>query len=182
MPVEYSDQDAAVLNGAHKLMDQLLSNPATKHVVEAAIKKIHPTVTTEVDRAAPIINAVRHVNQKVDQTVNWLKAREIDHNLKGKFDSLQRDYGYTDEGIEEIKRLMVAEKIPSPDAAAALFDRRNPPKAQEPSLFSPTDWGFGRVPEDEDAKLLWKNEDAWAEKQAKKVLQEISKGTYNERD
>ena len=182
MAVEYSDNDAAVLNGAHKLLDQLLANPQTKHIVEAQIKKLHPSVTTEVDRAAPIINAVRQVNNKVDQTVNWLKAREIDNALNAQFSNLKNKHHYTDEGIDEIKKLMIAEKIHSPEAAAALFDRRNPPQQQESSLFAPTDWGFGRVPADDDAKLLWKNEDAWAERQAMKVLGEIRKGTFNEAD
>jgi len=183
MSVELTDEQANVLNGAHRLMDQLLTNPKTKHVVEKAIKTIHPTVVTEADKAQPLINGIVNVNKKLDQTINYLKSKEIDSNLSSAFSKLKEDYAYTDEGIDEIKQLMVKERIPSPEAAAALYSRRNPPtSAQTPSLFSPTDWGFGHIePNDEDAKLLWKNEDAWADKQSRKILAEIAKGTFNDK-
>ena len=37
MPVELNDDQFAVLNGAHKLMDELMRNPATKHAAEALV-------------------------------------------------------------------------------------------------------------------------------------------------
>jgi hypothetical protein len=181
MPVEMTDEQAAVLNGAHRLMDQLLSNPKTKHVVEGAIKQIHPTVVTDVDRAAPLIGAIRNVDAKLNQTINYLKSKEIDSNLGNQFAKIKADYGFTDDGIDEIKKLMVKEKIASPEAAAALYDRRNPPvKPQEPTFFGPTSWDLGRINDDEDLKLLWKDEDRWAEKQAQKVMRDIAKGTYRD--
>lgn len=172
--------DEAIARGAQTLMDELLTNPKTKHAMEAAIKTLHPTVVTKADEAAPLINAIKNVNSKVDQTINWLKAREVDSNLAKEFGRVKDSYGFTDEGMDEIKRLMISEKIPSPEAAAALYEKRHPaPGPQEPSLFAPQQWGFGNIPDnDEDLKLLWKNEDQWAEKQARQVLKEISQGTY----
>jgi hypothetical protein len=174
-PVELGDDQFAILNGAHKLMDELMRNPKTKHQAEALVKQIHPGVVTEADRAAPLINAVKHVNQKVDQTINYLKAREIDDKLNGAFNDLRRA-GYTEEGIDKIKELMVKERIPNPAAAAAFWEKQNPPQVNEASLFSPSDWGFGQPSEDADLKLLWSNEDRWAERETARVLKEISKG------
>jgi hypothetical protein len=181
MPVTIDDERAQVLEGANRLMDQLLTNPKTKHVVERAIKEIHPAVVTDADRAQPLIAAITNVNKKVDQTINYLRSKELDGALGAQFDKVKTDYGFTDEGIDELKKFMIAEKIPQAEAAAALWQRRHPPAPpQAPSLFAPQEWGFGRVGTDEDRKLLWTNEDAWAEKQARKVLEEIAKGQLTE--
>src|SRR5262249_28041488 len=146
------------------------------HQAEALIKQIHPTVVTEADRAKPLIDAVRAVNTKVDQVTNYLRTKEIDGRLTEGFDVLRRN-GYTDEGIEKIKQLMVKEKIANPAAAAAYWEKQNPPTpANEASMFGPTDWGFGQPSEDTDLKLLWSNEDKWAEKEAGRVLREMAKG------
>jgi hypothetical protein len=176
MPVELSDDQFAVLNGAHKLMDELMRNPETKHSAEALVKKIHPNVVTEADRAKPLIDAVRTVNAKVDKVTQYLQSQQIDSRLNEGFETL-RKAGYTDEGIDKIKQLMVKEKIPNPEAAAAYWEKLNPPTpANEGSLFGPTDWGFGQPTDDADLKLLWSNEDKWAEKEAGRVLREMAKG------
>jgi hypothetical protein len=179
MPVELSDEQYAILNGAHKLMDQIATNPKTQHQFQALAKTVHPEIVTDADKAAPLINAVRQVNAKVDQVTNYLRAQQIDGRLNDGFSQL-RQAGYTDEGIDKIKQLMVKEKIPNPQAAAAYWEKLNPPAISEPSMFTPSDWGFGQASDDADLKLLWGNEDKWAEKETARVLKEFSKGRLEE--
>jgi hypothetical protein len=38
--------------------------------------------------------------------------------------------------------------------------------------MQPSDWGFGRKTEDANTKLLWEDEDAWAEQEARRVWAE----------
>ena len=57
-------------------------------------------------------------------------------------------------------------------AAAAFWEKQNPPKPAETSNFAPTAWGFGHKTEDKDLNLLFADEDAWADKEVRKVFSE----------
>ncbi len=72
----------------------------------------------------------------------------------------------------KVDDLMVEKEIPDIIVAADHWERQNPPKTQEPSIMAPSDWGFGKKTDDEDLKLLFSDEDAWAEKEARKAWAE----------
>lgn len=175
---EVSDNDLRVLRGAHALLDQLMKNKDTRRDVEKSIKKLHPTVQTTDDLAEPYVSKLEGVEKKIDEFIQSQKDRELDGKLNGSFKQL-RDAGYTDEGIEKIKKLMVDEQIANPEAAAAFWEKKNPPKVQEPSLFAPHDWQIN-TGDDNDTKLLFKDEDAWANREIQKVFSEIKAGKLDE--
>lgn len=171
---EIDDAELAILRGAHRLLDQLHTSPKTRRQFQKAVKELHPSTITDEDRVseAPEVKRLDSLEKTVTDFIDGWKTREQDNEFNAAFGRL-RDQGYTDEGIDKIKKLMVDRKIPDPEAGAALFDKINPAKPMEHSGFQPTSWNFGGMGADEpDTKLLFENEDLWAEREAMKVIRE----------
>ena len=169
--IELSEEEVRVLRGSKALMDQLLKSPKTRQQAERLIKTLHPEAVTTDDVAAPYIERIDGLEKKLDAHFKKQTDDALDAKLNAQISQLRED-GYTPEGIEKIKQIMVREQIPNAIAASKLWDRENPPKPQENSNFAPTDWGFGRKTDDVDLKLLFDDEDAWAEKEARKAWDE----------
>lgn len=172
--VEMTEEEAKLLRGSKVLMDQLLKSPKTKRTVEQEIKKLYPEAVTTDDIAAPYIERISGLESRLNKMVSDQQGERLDSKLNSQIQQL-RDEGYTEEGIAKIKEIMVQEQIPNAIAASKLWDKANPPKPAENSNFAPTDWGFGRQTDDADAALLFKDEDAWAEREARKVWDEETK-------
>ena len=168
-----SEEEAKLLRGSKALMDQLLKNKATRRDAEKLIKKLYPETTTTDDLAEPYIQRVEGLEKKLDEFFKRQDGEKLDNKLNGQIQEL-RDRGFTDDGIEKVKKLMVQESIPNALAAAAFWEQQNPPKPSAPAGYSPTDWGIGRKTDDADLTLLFQDEDAWAEKEATRVWQEES--------
>ena len=172
---EIDDAELDTLRKARGLLDGLLRDPKTKRAVEREIKKLHPETVITDDFDAPVLDEIRAIGAKVD---GFLKAQNdavVDGTLATAFDSLRRDSGYTDEGIEKIKAIMIERKVPDPMVAAAYYEKNNPPpKPQVPSSFNGMGWGIGAATEEPDTKLLFDDEDAFAEQEAGRFFQELA--------
>lgn len=167
---EISDDDFKVLQQSKLLLDQLLTNPKTVREQQKLIKEIHPNVQTIEDN--PIMEEVRSLAKRFDEDKRARRDREIDQQLDADFNHL-RQQGWQDSGLDKLKKFMVDNDIKSPIHAAAAYDRANPPEAVPPSYAAPTGWNFGDLAQNDDDKALFQNEDAWAEKEAAKVIQEM---------
>ena len=121
---------------------------------------------------APEVQRLNKLEKTVTDFIGNFTTKEQDAEINAAFGRL-REQGYTEEGIGKIKQLMVERKIADPEAGAALFDKINPAKPLEHSGFQPTSWNFGGMGNDEpDTKMLFENEDLWAEKEAMKIIRE----------
>lgn len=174
MSVEVDETELSILRGAHKLLDQLTASPKTRRQFQSAVKQLYPATVTDEDRVneAPEVQRLNKLEKTVTDFLETQKRRDDDNETTAAFGRL-RDGGYTEEGITKIKQLMVDRKIADPEAGAALFDKINPATQLPPSGFMPTNWNFGAMADSEaDTKLLFENEDAWAEREAMKVIRE----------
>jgi hypothetical protein len=171
---EITDQELQVLRGSKNLLDKLLSGK-TKRQAEKLVKEHYPDVQTADDIAAPYVEELHALNKKFDDYVKDTKGSQLDSKLNRDIAMLKEDRSWTDEGIEKLKQMMIKEEIPSIVVAADAWEHRNPPVQQEPSIMAPTDWGFGRKTEDADLQLLFKDEDAWAEREAQRAWAEETK-------
>jgi len=169
--VEMSEDEAKLLRGSKNLMDQLLKSPKTRRDAEKLIKTLHPEAVTTDDVAAPYIERIDELAKDFREFRKNFEGEKLDAKLNSQIQQL-RDDGYTEEGITKIKEIMVKEQIPNAIAASKLWDKANPPPPPEPANFQPTDWGFGRKTDDKDLTLLFQDEDAWAEKEARLAWQE----------
>src|SRR5579872_835938 len=146
---EIDDSELDVLRKGKVLLDELLRSPKTKRTTERAIKALHPDTVISDDFEEPIHNEIKSVSDKLDKFLEQQRISAEDGKLEAAFDQLRKDAGYTDEGIDKIKGIMKERTIPDPMAAAALYEKMNPPpKPQQPSSFAGTSWGFGRKSDD----------------------------------
>lgn len=185
--ITISAQDHAVLQESFKLLNQMNSDPVAKRALEQAIKKVRPEVEIEADiaerYAAPVREDVTKLTAQFTEFMDSQKKRDADaaeratnDTIAGQFADLAKE-GYTVEGIEKIKTIMVDRKIADPEAAALLFDKLNPKPVQENPGWIPQAWDVdstagGGI----DTKALFANEERWADAEVGKVLNEIRIG------
>lgn len=179
---DISDAELATLRRYQALVTKLDSDPKSKPLLEDAIKVHHPEVRTSREelelQAQPLIAPITEQMTKLTEEVTALRearaadaTKAVEGTLDSQFAHLRTAHGYTDDGIEKIKTLMVDRNIADPEAAAALFDRQNPaPKVDAPS-WTPQTWdkGAGTAP-GADLEALFKDEDKWADNQVGQVL------------
>lgn len=170
--VEMSAEEAKILRGSKALMDQLLKNKDTRRTTEANIKKLYPDTTTTDDLAEPYVKKIDGLEAKLDKFLKAQEDEKLDSKFNQQLNELRTTRSYTEDGIEKIKKVMLEKNIPDAIAAADHWERQNPPTVNVESNFAPTDWGFGRKTEDADLNLLFSDEDAWAEREARRVWQE----------
>lgn len=184
---EISDQELGVLRNAWALLQQVEGNPDAKPLLEQAIKTVKPEVQTEADIAArfakPYVDQIETLRGDLTALTTSLKEREeaaaakaTETEIAGAFQRLTKA-GYTADGITKIQEMMVAKNIADPDAAAALFDKLNPPAQHEQPGWAPSTWEIGSTAgSNADLKMLFQDEDRWADREAANVLNEIRLG------
>src|SRR5215472_3296905 len=173
---EVNDEYLKILSGSKALLDKLLHSLNDRRAAEKLIKEHYPETVISDDVSEPY---VKEMNDKVDTLskefkdfVKDFKGSKRDDKLSRDIEILKSERDWTDEGIEKLKKLMIEKEIPDIIVAADHYDRQHPATSQRPSLMAPTEWGFGRKTEDPDMKLLFEDEDAWAEQEARKAWSE----------
>jgi hypothetical protein len=169
---EISDDEFKTLTTAKNLLDLLQRSPKTRRQVHSAIKTHYPDTVVPEDYEEPLRNEVKTIGEKLDKFLDAQTTREEDQKLEAAFHQLRTDGGYTDDGIDKIKKIMVERKVADPLAAAAYYDKINPPPEPQKPTFGGMSWGIGATTEDADTKLLFDDEDAWMEREVGKVFRE----------
>lgn len=188
MAVEIDEAELKGYQEAYKLLRKLQDDPKSRPAFEKAVKTHFPQVETTEERAEalakPYVTRIEEQLSKLSETVEGrfksederaAKLREETQlaDMESSFGRL-RERGYTDDGIEKIKGLMVGRKIADPEAAAALFDRQNPPPAEAAASWEPARWNL-----DEnavaDTKALFDDPERWADREVASVLNDIRK-------
>lgn len=178
----------ALLERSHNVLQKLNGDAVSKPFLEKALKHHYPEVTTEEEAAqrmvAPQFEAfTREVVTPLSDELKALReARESDAaartegQLSTAFTEFRTKRGFTDDGIEAVKKMMVERNIADPYAAAALFAEQNPAPVQDAPGFMPSAWNIDQTVADHDIKGLFENEDRWGDNMAAKVLNEIRVG------
>lgn len=184
---EISEAKLAELEGALRLLHQLNAKPEARQYLEKSIKIVNPEVETGDDVAARIaapyvaqIEALKTDFTKFADETKAEKAAAAERQAQADTDSAfsrLRTAGYTEDGVEKIKGLMVDRKIADPEAAAALFDKLNPPAQIDQPGWAPSSWGVESTADKGiDVAALFKDEDRWADQEAGRVLASIRNG------
>ncbi|MGE3582794.1 MAG: hypothetical protein AB7J28_15425 [Hyphomonadaceae bacterium] len=183
--VEIEQSELETYRNGLALLQKMNATPEARRHMERSLKVLDPNLETEEDisnrLAAPHLERV----QKAEETVAELKKRlddEADARRRAEEESYtQRELsklddpklGLTDEGKEEIKKLMTTRKIADVDAALALHERLNPKPEPLPSSYEASSWNLRGDTEDKNINLLFKNEDLWADQEAQKTLNQM---------
>lgn len=185
---EVNDTELQILRNAHALLNKLENDPRTRDQFQGVIKVHHPEVVTEAETSERMVKP--HL-EKVEALAKTLQDRldadtaaretaasaQTEADIAAAFGRLKKD-GYTDEGIEKIKSIMVDRRIPDVEAAALVFEKQNPPTPHEESAFTPPQWDMGSLTGDQgpSVKDWFANEDAAEAKATAAVLNEIRVG------
>jgi hypothetical protein len=170
---DLNEEELRIMRGSRKLLDDLLKNPKTKLEAERLIKTLHPETVTTADINAPVMEELQALRKQFKEHLDKLESGRIDGELNSQFAQL-RSTGYTDEGIEKIKEIMVQRGIPNPTDAAVVWEKQNPPESPPPSGFQPGGWGkgFGIAEKKEDiARMITDTDD---------YFDEIARDVWNE--
>lgn len=171
---ELTEAELADLTGAKALLDKLVRDPKTKREAERLIKVHHPEVVITEEIEKPLADEIKALAKRFDDDQTSRKSREIDDRLSSEYGALRKE-GWTGEGIEKLKKFQVDRNIPSPLDAAGAWDRTYPKPKEQVSPLAPTDWGFGKGDEGSDTRLLFEDEDRWAEGEARKAWADAQK-------
>lgn len=172
---EISDEELTLLRSARGLLDQLMTSPKTKKNIQSLVKTLHPNVVTDEDQASEILAPVQ---EKLAALEKWKQDREdkdIEGQFESKFAALRKD-GWTEDGIEKLKKLMVDRQNPDVESAVALFERQNPAPKETPDALRSRGWADIPQGQEDTVKELMTDESAWARKEAGKVFDEIRAG------
>lgn len=184
---EVADAELGILRNAYNVLAQMGGDPKAKTHLERALKAVKPEIETEEDVAArlaqPHVEKIDGLAAQMTEFLEAQKKRDEDNaaaqrtaDVEAAFQRLEKA-GYQEDGIAKIKQLMVDRAIADPEAAAALFDKQNPPQTNEQPAWTPTNWEIGSTTAPSaDLKELFANEDAWADREAAKALNEIRLG------
>lgn len=185
---EIADEELAVLKRSHEVLLKL-NQPTTRPMLEKALKTHYPDIQTEEDQATRLLEPqLKKLQDEViaplAETVNAFKTereqaqeRATAERLENAFGRLKADEGFTDEGLEQIKKLMVDRSIADPDAAAALFNKLNPPPPQEAASYQPQQWTLeSATGPGVDVAMLFQDEDRFEQQMIASTLNEIRVG------
>jgi hypothetical protein len=160
---------------AYKLLDDILKSPDTRHDALKLLKKHNPKVVIpELDAAAPYEARLAGIEKKLEDSLKALSDRDADGALASKFDQLRQRRGYTDEGVEKIKKIMLDHSVADPEIAANHFDASQAPA--DPALpvgYSPTQFVDSGS---KDLEPWFQNEDRAADAEVIATLRDIRAG------
>lgn len=184
---DYTPEQIAEMERATSLLHKLNGNPSARKHLEASVKVVMPEVETEDDVAARIAQPYVERVAKLEETVTTL-ATSLEAKDKAAVESREQadteaafgrleGMGYQPAGIDAIKKLMVERKIADPEAAAALFDRMNPPVANEQPGWAPSSWSMeSTAPATTDVKAMFQDPEAWADGEVGRALADVRRG------
>ena len=170
---DIDDNQLRQLQESHALLQAIYGNKETKRDLERLAKKVNPKAVTTDDLAEPYLQPLKDEIKELRDFKSNIEKMQSDYHEQSAFDRL-RQTGYTDTGVEEIKKLMADRKINDPEVAAAYWDKTRPAEPVAPNGISPSMWDFENSLQDnqEDMALLLKNDDAWLDRMTARISSE----------
>lgn len=115
------------------------ANPEAKKLIQRAQKLVNPkAVTPDLDRDEHDNEKLKSVNEKLDAMAKLLADQQEAADREKKLAAFEakvesgiaklRAQGWTQEGIDGVRKLMEDKGLPDPEDAAILFERLHPPQ------------------------------------------------------
>jgi hypothetical protein len=146
MPREVTDEEYTFLQGRRQVADfveSIYNDPQLNREAKALIKKKYPNLQIpDYDLESKMDRRFDEEQQK-RETVEK-KKREDDEDAKWRSDRerTQKQYGFTDEAMTRLEKMMVEKRIGDYDVAASYMASKEPPSASEP--FDNSRWDHGK--------------------------------------
>jgi hypothetical protein len=169
--VELSKEEFETLKAAYDLQNALYSK--NRKGYEKLTKEVFPEhVRTTEEELNPYFEPLK---EKVEEISKWkenISASAKEMAEREKFAELKKNYGLTDDGEKEVRKMMKDRGIGDPEAAVALWEKQNPAKSAAEEAYSTNPFAVVEG-EDDFAKKLSANPDRAAREMAMKTLREL---------
>jgi hypothetical protein len=178
------------LQKVYKLFNKLWDDPTHGAAVKRSAKAIDPSLRIpEIDVAEPLLapineklTATEAANAKLAEQMEALKQERADEKdldkLVKSLASAQKRYRLTDDGMEEVKKIMTERGIADPMAAAAyVVSEIEPAKPVTGTNFGPTDaniYSIDGSSKDDSTALLHRDPVKWQDQEISNILHEFS--------
>lgn len=164
--IEVDEEELLKLRSLEGVIKKIASDPKRAIALEKLHKEVDPNVPTpRSDMLAPISAEVQEVTKTMATLREELATEkaerekekrlgEFERTYNAGFEKLRRD-GWTDAGIEGVKKLMEERGITDHEIAAAYFEKLHPPQMPvTPGAVGA--WNFAQPAQDDDftKKLL----------------------------
>lgn len=161
--VEVDEDELAALRRVTTVVNTVMKNPKAAALTEQALKLVHPDAKTPHldalnERNAPLDEVRKEFAEFKKEQLTKEEKREQDENLRALTTSVEEGYGrlrragWTDVGIEGVKKTMEERGIIDVDIAAAYYEKQHPPQAPLTPGGSGA-WNFMEMPDSTDADL-----------------------------
>lgn len=180
---EISDHDLAVKNRAVQLLDRMISDPKDGLSMKRKIKELVPEANfPELSIIDSTANPILARQEELNKQNEALKARldkweqsQIDTReegqLQSQLDGIQKQYGFTHEGMQKVIDRMKSKNNPDAEAAAAwVASQERKAKPIKDSISQSNLNLFGSNEADEDFKELNLNPEKWAVKTMESMM------------
>lgn len=184
---EISDQELATLRRAHTLLESFWNDKDQGQAFKKMIKTKFPDASIpELDVAEQLTKAHEEKYSQLDATQKALQERldkfeqghkdkEEDGKLRSRIDAVQKEYGWTDDGMEKVIKRMRDQSSADVEAAAAWVAKHEP--KPQPTKNSPS-WApekmnlYGSAEKDDQWADLNKSPDRFFDKEVASILNE----------
>ena len=190
MPYELSDEEHARYLQLTKVVSGLQANPESRQHLERGLKVLNPQMTTSEEAVhaiqAPLlaqIEEMRAEQKRRDDEAAAAATKSAEDaalaRMNDGFARLRSQYGVTDTGEAEVRKIMQERNIYDPEAAFALFEKQNPAPRPEHSSWVPDQWNYEQdlMP---DSKKWFADPDGAADQAVGQVLLEMRRNGSGE--
>ena len=161
MPREITDEEYNFLKSRQQVADfieSIYNDPALTREAKQLIKKKYPTLSI------PDLDIEEKVNQRFDadkkerdEEKKKQREEEEEKNQKAARKRTQDDYGFTDEAMKDLEKMMVDRNIGDYEVAATYMASKQPKTSEPTAAWDSTRWhhekqdGFAEIAKDPEA-------------------------------
>jgi hypothetical protein len=179
MPREISDAeyqqwqiDKQIAGLANEVWDDPQLGPAAKEL----LKRKRPGIQIpDHDIRTEMRDGFAKIEKNREEEKLAEKQAKEDEYWKGQRRKIQDEYGYTDDGMKDLEKMMMDKNIGDYEVAATYHTAKNP-KASEPSGYKDPYWNHGKS---DTFKEIAKDPEEWGRSEIMKALQNDQRRNRN---
>jgi hypothetical protein len=169
MPRQIDDDEYNFLQQRRQVADfveSIYNDPALTREAKALIKKKYPNLSIPDEDLRNEMEA-RFEKERKEREEAELKSKrqQEDEDYKKRRNKTQKDYGFTEEAMADLEKLMVEKNVGDYDVAATYFAAKNP-KTSEPT-FDSSRWHHERQSNFEE---IARDPEAWGRTEIEKAI------------
>jgi hypothetical protein len=147
MPREITDDEWNYLQSRRQVADfveSIYNDPQLGPEAKRLIKKKYPNLQIpDYDIEEKVEKRLSAADKKRQDEEDKKRKDEEDARFKSERDRTKKDYGFTDEAMERLEKLMVERNIGDYEVAASYLASKEP-KASEPDNWDNSRWDHGK--------------------------------------